>query len=292
MRPGTFTGILLVLFSAVSFAVSTVFAKLVTTGSDVPAPVITLFRFGVGFVAVSIYILIKRKPLKPVKARYVLLRVIFNTGAVIFFFLGIQYSTVSKANMLNMTYPFFVFLIAPFINSEKHPASYYLYLLLTMAGIYFIFSPGAEVTHSANIGDVYALISGVFAGFAIAYLREARKYDASYLIIFYLMFLGGILNLFISLPVFVMPEGMILVYTILSAACAVTGQFFITVGYRYINAAAGSLVSATRILFAILLGVSIFSDPLTLNIVAGGALIIISICGVSGFLKIKKTGHA
>jgi len=277
-------GLVYLLLSALTFSLSTAFAKLITSNSEVPAVEITFFRFLLGFVITLLYVLWKKQPLKPNKLKYILLRAFFNTTAVILFFIGIQYSTITKANMLNMTYPIFVFLISPFLNREKTSGVYYLFLILTMAGLYFIVVPDASIfsIDKVNRGDVFALASGLLAGFAITSLRQARKYDSSYLILFYLMALGSIFNLIIVIPVFVIPEGMIALYVILCAGTAVTGQIFITVGYKYIDAAAGSLVSSTRIIFSLALGVIIFSDPLTFRIIAGGILIILSLFGVSG----------
>ena len=283
-------GLFLLLSSAFLFALSTVFAKLVTGSSNISGIEVTFFRFLLGFIIFTPLIIIKKISLKPKMPKYILLRVFFNTIAVICFFMGIQYSTVSKANMLNMTYPVFVFLISPLITGEKPVAWKYIYLLITMLGLYFIIMPGtgAFAFQNINKGDALALMSGVLAGFAISYLRQSRKYDESYVILFYLMALGFLINLFIVIPYFIMPTGMILIFILLSAASAVLGQVCITVGYKYIDASAGSLVSSSRILFAVLLGITIFNDPLSSNIIIGGILILISLAGVSGVFT-KKT---
>jgi drug/metabolite transporter (DMT)-like permease len=69
------------------------------------------------------------------------------------------------------------------------------------------------------------------------------------------------------------------------AVLSFTGQLLITVGYKYIDAAPGSLVSSSRIVFAIILGVTFFSDPMTLRIIIGSLMIIISLAGVNGFFR-------
>jgi len=65
----------------------------------------------------------------------------------------------------------------------------------------------------------------------------------------------------------------------------VLGQIFITYGYKYISARAGSLISTSRILYAVILGVLVFSEEITLRIAAGGMLIMLSIIAVSFFNK-------
>ena len=183
-----------------------------------------------------------------------------------------------------MTYPLFVFLLAPFINREKTTPAYYLYLLLTMVGVYFVVVPDASgiIGSGINPGDMLGLASGIVAGFAITTLREARKYDESYIILFYLMAFGTVVNLAFAAPFFVVPRGTVLAYCIAATALSVLGQLFITAGYRYINAADGALVSTSRILFAILMGAIILSEAVTVRIISGGVMILISLVSVGG----------
>ena len=267
-----------------SFALATVFVKLITSSSKVPAIELSFFRFAAGFVLVAVYVAATGKTLVPANKKFVVLRSLFNTFAVIFFFMGIQFSTVTKVNILNMTYPLFVFLLAPFINREKTTPAYYLYLLLTMVGVYFVVVPDASgiIGSGINPGDMLGLASGIVAGFAITTLREARKYDESYIILFYLMAFGTVVNLAFAAPFFVVPRGTVLAYCIAATALSVLGQLFITAGYRYINAADGALVSTSRILFAILMGAIILSEAVTVRIISGGVMILVSLVSVGG----------
>jgi len=275
-------GALLLLLSAMAFALSTVFAKVVTSGSPVPGIEITFVRFSVGLVFTGLYLWYRKIPIRPHNTGLVVLRAVTNTAAVLFFFTGIQFTTVTNANMLNMTYPVFVFLIAPYFNRETNKKKNYFFLFLTIVGVYLIVVPDFN---SVNPGDVSALLSGICAGMAISSLREARKYDNSFVILFYLMLIGIFINAGIMIPFFVMPGAYIFTFMLLSAITAVAGQVLITVGYRFIDAAPGSLISASRILFAGILGFSIFGDPLTFRIISGGILILMALTGVSGIVR-------
>ncbi len=279
-----YRGVIYLTLSAFIFSLATVFVKLITAGTDIPAIELSFFRFLFGFLAVLIPVLYSGMSMKPNKGKYVYLRAFFNTVAVILFFYGIEYSNVSKANLLNMTYPVFVFLIAPFINGEKSTPEYILYLLMTLAGIYFVIIPSGSSTDitSVNGGDIAALASGITAGFAITTLREARKDNPTYIILLYLMGFGTCLSATAAIPLFVMPRGIYIIYTLLMALFSFLGQIFITAGFKHIDAAPGAIVSASRIIFAIILGVIIFSDSITGRMVWGSVLIFISLAGVSG----------
>jgi drug/metabolite transporter (DMT)-like permease len=272
-------GIILMLLASLAFSGGSVFAKMAMTGTDVTGLQVVFFRFLIGLVVTAIYMVSKRISFRPNNIKYVSMRAVTNSAAAILLFTGIQLTTVTNANMLNMTYPVFVFVIAPFLNREENRPVHYLYLVLTIAGAFMVINPSMQ---GVNTGDIIALLSGIVAGFAISSLREARKYDHSMLILFYLMLLGTPVSLALAAPVFVVSPGAGVWWLILAAASSVVaGQIFLTVGFRYVSAAAGSLVTATRIPMAAALGITFLGDPLNATIIAGGLLILVSLVGVS-----------
>jgi len=141
-----------------------------------------------------------------------------------------------------------------------------------------------------SLGDIAALLSGIAAGFAFATLREAGKYNDSYLILFYLMLTGTLINGIMVIPVFIIPRGMSILYIFLCALFSYIGQYYITEGYKHIDAAPGALISAARIIFAVFLGYFIFSEDINLRIITGSLLIMISITGISGFFRYASEG--
>ncbi len=146
-----------------------------------------------------------------------------------------------------------------------------------MLGIWLVIHPDFK---NINFGDFLGLLSGIISGFSVVALRLARKYDSTTLVLFYVMAIGTVLNFVVMIPFFKIPHGWVAVNLIVAALFGVLGQIFFTEGYRFITARAGGLVSTARIVFAIVLGVTIFSDNLTFQILAGASLIIASLIGV------------
>jgi drug/metabolite transporter (DMT)-like permease len=177
-----------------------------------------------------------------------------------------------------MTSPVFIFLFTPFITKEKIKPSQIFYLFITMLGIYFIINPNfLEI----NIGDWFGLLSGIVSALAVMTLRMARNYDSTTLILFYLMAIGTFINCILLIPVFVSPSHKELIFIIASAILGFGGQVFITSGYKYVEAAKGSLISSTRIIYAIVFGVLVFSEKITLMWIVGSILIIASLIGAN-----------
>lgn len=279
-------GIFFLLFAELCFALATVFAKFITNGSEIPAIEITFFRLSIGTLVTLIYMMKMQIPFRPRNPRLVIWRAILGFSALIAFFYAVQNTSVTKANMLNMTYPVFIFILAPLFRIQKIHKVAVLFLMLAMVGIYLIIMPDFSTIRS---GDLIGLLSGIFASFAIITLSMARRYDSTVLIVFYLMVIGTVCNGVLMFPFFVRPGYSEILLLLASGVIGVTGQILLTTGYKYVNARTGSMVSASRILFAAVLGTLIFGDLLSLHIITGGIMIIVAIMGVS--ILQKRNGN-
>jgi len=203
---------------------------------------------------------------------------VLSTAALILFFYSVQYTSVTNANMLNMTYPVLIFMLAPLLWKQKIKALAVFYLLLTMTGIYLVIRPDFS---SIIPGDLLGLMSGIVAAFAVITLSMAREHDSTVIIVFYLMAIGFITNGLAMIPVFTLPEGIQYFHLVASGVFGAAGQVLLTMGYKSINAKTGSMISSSRIVFAALLGFLIFAEPLSFSIIAGGLMIVGAIIGVS-----------
>jgi drug/metabolite transporter (DMT)-like permease len=278
-------GILLLILAEFCFAAATVFAKFITNGSDIPAIEITFFRVSLGAVVAGLYMLKTKTSFKPNRVSLVIARAVLSFSSLVAFFYAVQHTSVTNANMLNMTYPVFIFIVAPLFRLEKVHRFSFMFLLIAMTGIYFVIFP--DFSH-INKGDVIGLLSGIFGAFAIITLSVAREHDSTVLIVFYLMAIGTICNLLMMWPFWVTPTPGQLPYLFGSGIMGIMGQTLLTMGYKHVTARAGSMVSSSRIIFAAALGFFFFSESLSARIIIGGMLIIASILGINALQKADR----
>jgi drug/metabolite transporter (DMT)-like permease len=271
-------GILMLMGAEFCFAAATVFAKYVTNASDISSIEITFFRFFLGFFVAYFFLKRTGGSFTPVKKKFIIWRSILNLTAVILFFTSVKYTTITNANMLNMTYPVFIFLFAPFFGNEKIAPMQIVFLIISTLGIYLVIQPNFD---HLLIGDLIGLLSGIVGGASILSLRKARETDSTFLILFYLMGIGMVLNGLMMIPVFIKPTLIQFTFIIISALLGVAGQAFVTYGYRYIEASKGGIVSSSRILFAVLMGILIFDEKFNLELAIGAILILWAIISLT-----------
>ncbi len=276
------SGALSLVAAAALFALSAALTKLTGRLAPISAVEMVFFRYLVGFMAIGAWAWIGRRDVRPRRLDYVALRALLNITSVILLYMGVQATTVTKASILNMTYPVFVFALAPLVNRERNRRGNFLWLLLALAGLYLIVLPRFS---GVNHGDLLSLLSAVVMGAAVSVLRESRKYDTSLSIMFGLTLAGTVVTGLLSLPRFILPTGPALLYLLLSAVAGAAGQVLVTVGYRHVRAVTGSLLESSRIVFGGLLGALLLAEVPTLRLLAGGVLILAAQLGVAGLLQ-------
>lgn len=275
-------GILIILASGLFFTASSYFGKLVTTTTEMNSIVTSFFRFFIGAILITIYMKLKGASFKANRPKPVIIRAVLNAFGIIMFTVAINYTTITNTNMLNLTYPVFVLILAPFVTGERIKPSSFVYLFVIMAGVYLVSQPSFD---HINTGDLIAFASAGITGLGTLYLTEARKHDTGDTIILYIMFIGLILNTPLAFKELLDFDPAAMPFILASAFLGILGQVFLTWGYKYVDSATGSLVSTTRILMAALIGVIFLGEPFTANIKLGILIIFGAVAGLSGYFQ-------
>lgn len=289
MPPGlnALRGITFILASELCFSLASFFTKLAWTEGQIPGAETTAFRFLLGFIFAGVVLARRGTGFKPVRLDLVLLRGVFNSTALVVFAFALQGTLLSKANTLNMTYPIFVFLIAPFVTKKKAPPLGWALVILAVIGTWMVLAP--DWSSGVNLYDVLGLASGVIAAFGVTSLDLARRHDGTFMILFYMMGVGTVVaavSWVVQLPLVgtALPWGPGFWPFVGGCVFGVLGQVFITYGYGFVDARTGSVLSSSRILFATLLGLLWFQETLGPWSWAGIVLVTVAI-GLTGWTK-------
>jgi drug/metabolite transporter (DMT)-like permease len=112
-----------------------------------------------------------------------------------------------------------------------------------------------------NINLFWGLGSGISAALAIVCLNLSRKVHDSETVLFYMFGLGSLMIYAGFHQRMIIHHEHDLVYLVICGVFGIAGQYLITLGFRYISAVEGSIISSTRILIAAFVGPLIAIDP-------------------------------
>lgn len=277
------TGSIAILLSAFCFYLSTATIRWAQLKGIHPDPSFyVLVRFLMGFVVIAGVLICQRRPPRPVNHHLLAGRAVANCVAVYCFYQAVQTTSVAHANILNMTYPVFVALITWAFLPEQREARTMLALLAAFAGIVLILHPGDV---SIDVRHLWGLGSGLSAALAIVYLNLSRQVHDSETVLFYMFGLGSLVIYAGFHQHMVIRQAGDIFYLLVCGAFGIAGQYLITLGFRFITAMEGSILSSTRILMAAFIGPLIGLDP---ALALKGWLGALLIFGANVFLAVRK----
>jgi len=283
-------GYIMVFASTMFFYIMTIFVKFITAGGSIPGTQVTFFRFLIGFILVNIGMMRNGYEVKMVNRKAVLSRATLSALAILLFFIVIQYSTTTKANIYNLTYPIFVAALGPlFLKDERWTVKNIIGVLVSFGGILLISGVGFGTFEAV---DILGITMGTVAGLGIIALREARKTDSPNTILFYLMSIGIAITIIPFGSTFKMPTPMEWLYIMGMGTFSYLGQYTLTHGFRYVKAVEGSLISEARIFVAALCGVLFLGEEFSFAMLGGGILVFLGIVVVSVEWTKKKSVKA
>jgi drug/metabolite transporter (DMT)-like permease len=181
-----------------------------------------------------------------------------NTLAVFCFYQAVTVTTVANANILNMTYPIFVAMIAWFFMPKQRDGVALATVPVAFIGIWLIVAPSGV---DWNWNNGWGLASGITASFAIIFLNLCRKHNSTEITLFYMFGLGAVLVWVLFHEKIHIPDAKQSYYLLICSLFGVGGQYLLTYGFRYVTAIEGSVITSMRILLAAVLGPLMVADP-------------------------------
>jgi len=251
-------GALAVFASAFCFYMSTTVIRWSQERTVIDPAFFVFARFLLGFGVVCAVQATGKGRVRPRNLHLLIGRAIANTVAVYCFYKSVDLTSVAEANILNMTYPLFIALFSWFFLRDQRDRVATVAVVVAFAGVWLILSPGRV---GVNLNNLWGLASGIFAAAAIIYLNLSRRQHDTHTILAFMFGVGGLLVLVIFHDRFFIPNSLELAYLAACSAFGIGGQYLLTVGFRYVSAVEGSVISSTRILLAALCGPFLVGEP-------------------------------
>lgn len=286
------TGIYYMLLASLLFALTMVFAKLLS--DSMGSVEVTFWRNTVGLAIIASTLF--RTPIKNVggKPFTLIFRGVIGTVALLTFFYTVGETTLSNSIIYAKTEPIFTAILAFFLLKEKPSVKPLLAIVIGFSGVVVINGGTIDYLH------VMGILTGFLSALAYTSVRSLKDvYDPRTVVLSFMisgivlpLILMGISPYFHSellafaLSGFVMPEGFDWIWIMMMGIAAAAGQIYMTKAYFHAEAGIVSAVSYSVVLFATAFGIVLGDTYPTPTIIAGGILIILS--GVLLSVGVKK----
>ncbi|NNE68114.1 MAG: DMT family transporter [Pyrinomonadaceae bacterium] len=262
------SGITQMFLSTFSFAMANVFVKQL---AGIPVMQIVFFRSIVAGVLCVYGIRKASISWKGNNKRFLILRGVSGTVALVLFFLTLQNIPLASATTIQYLSPIFTATIAIFFLKESVRILQWLFYAMAFSGVLLIknFDPRVS-TFYLFIGIIAALGSGV----AYNFVRSLRDSEHPLVIIFYFQIVG----LVVSIPFFAFewktPVGWDWFYLFLVGIFSYLGQIFLTNAFSRERAASVAIIVYTGLIYAIGIGWFVYGEEQTIFTFAGMALVV------------------
>lgn len=191
-----FSPVLLVLIAVALWSTGGLFIKLTTVDA---------FTVNAGrslFAAITVAIFTFRKGLKP--DLFTLLTSLLYAATLSFFVYANKNTTAANAIFLQYTAPIYILVLSPFILKEKFKVSDLITVVVCLAGmsLFFLEEQNTSNALAPNVflGNIAALLSGVFFGLYFILLRHPRSLAKNPTIS---VFYGNLIIVLLMLPLLI-----------------------------------------------------------------------------------------
>ncbi|NCB01881.1 MAG: DMT family transporter [Spirochaetia bacterium] len=252
---------------------------------------ILLFRFSLAAFALLLIAYKKVSRISKSEAIIGLIAGLFLFLAFFFQTLGLKYTSPSNNAFLTGVNVVFVPFVAWAVFKKKPKKKFFFIPFITLIGIGFL---SYNTTHgfSFSIGDIFTLLCALVFAFHIAYLEVASKKVEAVKLTFIQMSVATIASIFFFL---IFDKGSIgeadlvkgffpLIY--IGLVSTLIGFFIQTYAQQFTTASKTAIFLSSESLFGAFFSVMLHLEPLTVNMVIGGAIIFASI--LVSELKFKK----
>lgn len=257
--------------STLCFALANVFVKQV---AHLPAMEIVFFRCALGVLFCYVGLRKVGASLKGSNRKLLLLRGLFGTTALYFFFLTVQNIPLASAMTIQYLSPIFTTLIAVFLLKESVKIFQWFCYALAFAGVIFIEQFDARISlFFLALGIVSAFCSGV----AYNLVRTLRGREHPLTVVFHFQFIGLLVGAAFTIFNWQSPAGWDWLYLFFIGAFSQLGQIFLTDALQREKAASVAIVNYTGLIYGLLLGWLWFNEIQSVESLAGMILVVVGV---------------
>ncbi|MCY7346568.1 MAG: DMT family transporter [Pyrinomonadaceae bacterium] len=264
-------GVRSMFISTFFFALANVFVKQV---SHLPTMEIVFFRCALGVLFCYAGLRNANADWRGSNRKLLLLRGLFGTTALYFFFLTVQNVPLASAMTIQYLSPIFTTIIAIFLLKESVRWFQWFCYALAFVGVIFIEQFDARITF---VFLILGVTSAFCSGVAYNLVRTLRGREHPLTVVFHFQIVGLVVGLAFTIFNWQTPSGWDWLYLLFIGAFSQIGQIFLTNALQKEKAASVAIVNYTGLLYGLLIGWLAFGETQTAASLAGMILVVFGV---------------
>ena len=277
-------GPLLMLSAALMFTLLNVFVKLL--GPAFTVWHIGFFRF-FGGLAVLLSVFGRHgNPYRGFNTRLLIIRGCVGSIAFILIITAIRLLPISVALVIFYSFPAFSAVFSYLIYGERIGKFEIACIAVVVLGVGVLFDFQLA---GGLLGQILALVGGVFAGITVTLIRSLREKNGPVIIYLYFCTMGAIITFpkFIMHPIFPStPTEWIMILGIIFFS--VSAQLLMNQGFFYCRGWEGGVFMSSEVIFTGVVGIVFMGDPVTPRFWIGGIMVFGSVVALN---RLKANGR-
>ncbi len=246
--------------------------------ADLPSTTMTFFRLVVPTVIIFIYLIHKKINFFHNNYKIMLFSSLLNAVRIWFYIMAFKYTSIGNGIIILFTWPIFATIFGIIFLKEKLDKKIFLLILTSFVGIVIVcINKNISFENKDFLGMFVMLVSSiVFSLTTIIFKKESSNYSRTETV-FYQNILGAIIFfpfIFINRPIPTITQTFLgILYGILVGTIAFILFFY---SLKRLKVSHYSILTYWEVPCATILGIIFFKEKVSLNIVLGGILVLVS----------------
>jgi drug/metabolite transporter (DMT)-like permease len=201
-------------------------------------------------------------------------RAVIGITAMSLFFISIRYVPLVEMQTISFSSVFFISILSVFFLGEKIGYRRIIAVIIGFIGVVIILNPGSAIFSNYSF---LPLIASFFLSIAVIFLKKILLTNNNILSVWIFTAFCTVISLFFYDDTWIWPQNYDLIFMVASGFLGFIAQICLTKSFQMADASLLAPLDFSSVIWSFLIGYIFFQEFITLNVLFGGLIIIMSV---------------
>ena len=201
-------------------------------------------------------------------------RAVIGITAMSLFFISIRYVPLVEMQTISFSSVFFISILSVFFLGEKIGYRRIIAVIVGFIGVVIILNPGSAIISNYSF---LPLIASFFLSIAVIFLKKILLTNNNILSVWIFTAFCTVISLFFYDDTWIWPQNYDLIFMVASGFLGFIAQICLTKSFQMADASLLAPLDFSSVIWSFLIGYIFFQEFITLNVLFGGLIIIMSV---------------